>query len=350
MTRGRRRPRTRGARAAAAAAAAARRRPWTTSPTRRSSSTTRAATASTSRRCWACPRAIPVDGVALRRRLDARVRGTVAHALLERLDFAAPAVPDAAEVRSVARARGAEPTAARCRGAARTRRGLRRAASCAPAWRPPPACAARRRSRSRCDPASEDGLLVTGVVDVIAHEGDRALIVDYKTDRLAPGGRRRPTSSAPTERSDSCTRWPRCATARPRWSSCTACSSDRTSRSTVTYRAADRAALERRLEELAGRIAAGEFDVSPRPNRELCAGCPGRGSLCSWPLERTMADPPPPDLRPHRVDLRAEQQRDVRQPQPHEQDHRARRTRRRSRCRSRSSRRRRRSRPRRRAR
>jgi type I restriction-modification system DNA methylase subunit len=30
--------------------------------------------------------------------------------------------------------------------------------------------------------------------------------------------------------------------------------------------------------------------VSPLPNRELCAHCPGRGSLCSWPLEQTMIE------------------------------------------------------------
>ena len=60
----------------------------------------------------------------------------------------------------------------------------------------------------------------------------------------------------------------------------------------ATYRAADLAELEVRLEGLAHGIVGEEFAVSPLPNRELCAGCPARGSLCSWPLERTMAEPP----------------------------------------------------------
>jgi len=59
----------------------------------------------------------------------------------------------------------------------------------------------------------------------------------------------------------------------------------------ATYPAAELPELERSLEGLAHGIVGEEFAVSPRPNRELCAGCPARGSLCSWPLEQTMAEP-----------------------------------------------------------
>ena len=66
-----------------------------------------------------------------------------------------------------------------------------------------------------------------------------------------------------------------------------------TARTTRAFAESEPAELEQRLEGLADRILREEFVVSPRPNRELCAGCPGRGSLCSWSLEQTMADPPP---------------------------------------------------------
>jgi hypothetical protein len=138
----------------------------------------------------------------------------------------------------------------------------------------------------------EEGLLVNGVVDVIAHEGDRALIVDYKSDRLPPAD-----SAAYVERHYGTQRLVY-ALAALRDGAAEAvvvhCLLERPDEPVaVTYRAADRAELELRLEGLADRILREEFDVSPRPNRELCAGCPGRGSLCSWSLEQTMADPPP---------------------------------------------------------
>jgi ATP-dependent helicase/nuclease subunit A len=31
------------------------------------------------------------------------------------------------------------------------------------------------------------------------------------------------------------------------------------------------------------------YEVTGRPHRELCADCPGRRALCSWPEERTLA-------------------------------------------------------------
>jgi hypothetical protein len=137
-----------------------------------------------------------------------------------------------------------------------------------------------------------EGLLVSGVVDLIANEGDRALIVDYKSDRLPP------TDSAAYVEGHYGTQRLVYALAALRDGAAGAvvvhCLLERPDEPvTATYRAADRAGLESRLEELAGRVLSGEFEVSPQPNRELCAGCPGRGSLCSWPLELTMADPPP---------------------------------------------------------
>jgi hypothetical protein len=52
------------------------------------------------------------------------------------------------------------------------------------------------------------------------------------------------------------------------------------------------AATRERLEELVGGIAGGEFEVTERPHRELCHDCPARASLCTHPIERTMAEDP----------------------------------------------------------
>jgi ATP-dependent exoDNAse (exonuclease V) beta subunit len=237
------------------------------------------------------PATDPAPGQGAADGLDARVRGTVAHALLEGLDFTAPAIPDAADVRVVARACGAEATGdeveeLRALVAAFAGSELRaRLAAASDVRREAPFAFPLRAGE-------EEGLLVNGVVDVIAHEGDRALIVDYKSDRLPPAD-----SAAYVERHYGTQRLVY-ALAALRDGAAEAvvvhCLLERPDEPVaVTYRTADRAELERRLEGLADRILREEFEVSSRPNRELCAGCPGRGSLCSWPLEQTMADPPP---------------------------------------------------------
>jgi len=54
------------------------------------------------------------------------------------------------------------------------------------------------------------------------------------------------------------------------------------------YAAADVARLEAELAAEAAGVLAGEFPVAAHPHRELCATCPGRGGLCSWPEERVL--------------------------------------------------------------
>jgi ATP-dependent exoDNAse (exonuclease V) beta subunit len=233
----------------------------------------------------------PVSGPDPATGLDARLRGTIAHALLERIDFAAPAVPDGAGVRDVARGCGTEPTEAE----AEELRALVAAFAGSELCARLAAASDVRREAPFAYPlhvGEEEGLLVNGVVDVIANEGDRALIVDYKSDRLPP-------ADAPgyVDRHYGTQRLVY-ALAALRGGAAEAvvvhCLLERPGEPVAaTFRAADQPELERHLAGLADRILREEFDVSPRPNRELCAGCPGRGSLCSWPLEQTMADPPP---------------------------------------------------------
>ena len=56
------------------------------------------------------------------------------------------------------------------------------------------------------------------------------------------------------------------------------------------YTAADEPALTERLAGLAEDLLAGRYPVTPTPHRELCADCPGRSALCSWPEEMTLRD------------------------------------------------------------
>jgi hypothetical protein len=55
------------------------------------------------------------------------------------------------------------------------------------------------------------------------------------------------------------------------------------------FTADDAPALERRLVGLAEGLVAGRFEPSATPGADLCAGCPGRAALCSWPPEMTYA-------------------------------------------------------------
>ena len=49
------------------------------------------------------------------------------------------------------------------------------------------------------------------------------------------------------------------------------------------FTAADQPQLEAVLAAAARGIGAGEFPVAADPHAGLCAECPGRGGLCSWP-------------------------------------------------------------------
>ncbi len=56
----------------------------------------------------------------------------------------------------------------------------------------------------------------------------------------------------------------------------------------TTHLAADAAALTGELVARASAVLEGRFPVAERPHRELCLTCPGRGGMCSWPLELTL--------------------------------------------------------------
>lgn len=129
--------------------------------------------------------------------------------------------------------------------------------------------------------------LLHGFIDVLALDGDAALVIDYKTDAvagdtdlealtedhygaqrriyalaaLAAGARTVEVAHLYIKRAD------RPATAR--------------------YGAADSEVLREELRVRAGLLVTGAADPSEHPGAFLCRGCPARGGLCPHPDELT---------------------------------------------------------------
>ncbi len=205
-------------------------------------------------------------------------RGVVVHALLERLDFAAPLAPGEQEAADAAALAGVVL-------ARREDRAL--AAELAGAFARSPLCARLARAREvRREEAFAfllpGGELLRGFLDVAATEADGTLlIVDYKSDALAEGAE----LAAVLDRDYSLQRLvyalagiasgaeavevAHCFLRRPEVVLAT------------RFAAADRGALERQLEARLAPLRAGRFEVSGEPNRERCGSCPGRARLCS---------------------------------------------------------------------
>jgi ATP-dependent exoDNAse (exonuclease V) beta subunit len=221
--------------------------------------------------------------------LEGRIRGTLAHLLLERLDFARPAPPSAEEVRALGAEHGlqlepehvedvraqvaafaASPLCARLAEA----RGVRREAGFAFSLE-----------------ADGGGPLLSGFVDVLAREADgTVLVVDYKTDRLAE-------DESPAElvaRSYTTQRMVYALAAlqdgAPGVEVAYALLERPGEPVTATFTQADVPALVDALLGLADGVLAERWPVAEHPHRELCGECPGRAALCSWP-ERTTLRP-----------------------------------------------------------
>ena len=132
------------------------------------------------------------------------------------------------------------------------------------------------------------GTLLTGIVDVLAHERSGQLVVDYKTDALEPatdlaayveqryGVQRRVYALAALRGGATSVEVAYAFLERPR--------------EPVAERfvAADADRLEAELSVLAAGLLAGAYPVTPAPHRELCESCPGRRALCSYDEETTL--------------------------------------------------------------
>jgi len=222
--------------------------------------------------------------------LSPTVRGSIAHELLENIDFAQPATPTAEEIAALIEryrepvrdpevadlielftAFADSPLRERLAVAGHVRTELPFAFQLTP------------------DTPGGRSLLVNGIVDVHASEPDgTVLILDYKSNRLEGA---EPSDIVESDYDIQRTvyalaalhaRAPRVEVAylfleRPQ---------DPVS---ATYDASDLTSLDTRLRELATPVASGVFVPAANPNRALCGDCPGQPGLCSWPPERTLA-------------------------------------------------------------
>ncbi len=218
------------------------------------------------------------------------LRGSLVHQLLERLDFRRPAPPSDADVAALGDSHGvvlAPEEIADLRDLVERFAGSQLRERVARA----------RRVRTELpfaytlEPPGAGGrsVLVNGVVDVHAVEdGGGLLVVDYKSNPLEG---REPeeltTEHYSTQRIVYALAALRARAPRVEVVHCYLEEPERPT--SVTYEASDAARLEAKLLELARGVVEGRFEPTSEPHAELCATCPGRAALCSWPEERTLA-------------------------------------------------------------
>ena len=222
--------------------------------------------------------------------LPGLVRGSLVHALLEKLDFSAPRVPSRDEVAALLEGEGLPALDSHVDDLSAMIEGFVRSELCARIGR-----AERVHAELPFGFTLGTGgrsLLINGIVDVHATEGERILVVDYKSNRLDGEEPAEITEAAySTQRLVYALAALRAGAAevevayvfleRP---------GDPVS---ATYQAADAPGLESELLGLAEGVLEGRFEPTDGPHRALCAGCPGRAALCSWDETHTLAEEPP---------------------------------------------------------
>jgi ATP-dependent helicase/nuclease subunit A len=135
--------------------------------------------------------------------------------------------------------------------------------------------------------ALADGPLLNGFVDVIAEEADgAALIVDYKSDHVGDADletlvaahyatQRRIYALAALRSGAPAVEVAHVFLERP------------AEPAVARYEQADAETLDGQLRDAAAPLLAGAYPVAAVPHRGLCATCPGRAGLCSYPPELT---------------------------------------------------------------
>jgi ATP-dependent helicase/nuclease subunit A len=226
-----------------------------------------------------------------------RRRGVLVHAMLERLDFRRPVVPGPELARAAAARAGLTPPPGpeELDGLAAVIRGFAGSELCARLGR---AGEVRREQRFAFALDGDHGLpMFVGALDVLAREpagpgrGDRLVVVDYKTDRLAgvsPAGvvargyavQQLVYALAALHAGAAEVEVIHCFLELPD--------------APVLARFArdDLGELNGRLRALAAGVVQRRFAVAPDPHRRLCGGCPAEDGLCSWPRELTRRESP----------------------------------------------------------
>jgi len=233
----------------------------------------------------------PLAGRAAEGGLDARVRGSIVHRVLELHDVRGPG-PTAEDIGAAAQEFEATITPAE----ADTLAAYVSTALATPLMqRVRDAPHARKEATFTIPlvPGDPGVPVLLGVVDLVAHEdAGTTLVVDYKTDRVeetadleaivaATYGVQRgiyglAALSAGAVRVDVAHLY-----------------LDRPGEpALITYDQSDADALRADLRARATGILARDFAPTGAPDRRICAGCPGRGGLCPVPVELTRRPPP----------------------------------------------------------
>ncbi|MCW2983013.1 MAG: hypothetical protein JWR63_583, partial [Conexibacter sp.] len=224
--------------------------------------------------------------------LDALTRGSLAHVLLEDLDFARPQAPSEEAVREAARLMEAELTDA---DVADLQQLVAAFADSSLAQRLAAAPDVRREHGFVVGLGDDAAPLLNGIVDVIAfEEHGGALVVDYKSDVVAPdtdleayveadyGAQRRIYALAALGAGAPDVEVAHLFLHRPG------------EPAVAIYDRGDVPRLRADLDALTTGIAAGDFTPTTRPHRALCLTCPGRRALCHHPEELTLREDPAP--------------------------------------------------------
>jgi ATP-dependent helicase/nuclease subunit A len=223
--------------------------------------------------------------------LDPRVRGSIVHAVLEEADLTAAQPPGVTAVAATAELAGVALAPAAADEIAAL---LARFHASALRARLAAVASTLRREQPfsfRLTPVDGDAIPLVGVLDVLAQEASRTLVVDYKSDRLEPNAspadlvaqdyalQRTVYALAALHGGATAVEVVHCFLERP------------DELASATYTTADRPRLEADLVARADAVRTRAFRVAPDPGPRICDRCPGRGSLCSWPLERTRGAP-----------------------------------------------------------
>ena len=220
--------------------------------------------------------------------LSALLRGTVVHGLLERIDFGRPIVPGEDEVAAAIELHGVEALPADVED-------IRAMLERVSASRLRERIAEARRVRTELpfaftlSPPGAGGrsLLINGVVDVLADEGARTLVIDWKSDAL---GELDPEGVVSADYSTQRLIYALAALrAGAEVAEVVHCFLERPDEPAVAvYEAADAERLERELLGLAQGVVEGRFEPATEPHFSLCADCPGRAALCVHEPELTL--------------------------------------------------------------
>ena len=217
--------------------------------------------------------------------LKARERGTLVHALMERLDLRRPQAPATADVVALAATLGISVSQAEAAEAS--------ALVGASIGTEPMARVAGLREVRREHPfafaLTPGDPLVVGFIDLVGEEQDGSvLLLDYKTDRVAAqddleqiaareyGTQRLVYALAMLRGGATRVEVLHWFLERPHEAV------------SAVYETARRPELEAELHALMAR----PYTVSPAPHRALCLTCPGRRGLCSWGEELTLRETP----------------------------------------------------------